>query len=230
MLKERIYVLEGVDGAGKTSNVDALAKKLDGAPIVRVPPEGFDPDTRRRLARDPRDSEGSFHYLMDALREADREMRTILTHGQKSRIIADNGWVGTTVNVLAMQQVYGSSWSGHREEYMRRTALDLRAGLLSPSAYFFLRVDPEERKRRIAAKGAYASYFDHDERLQTAKESLYRELFEREQKAGIPWFVVDTTRRPVQEVTYRILERITSMESAMLTLPSINFTEINRNL
>lgn len=188
-------VLEGIDGSGKTTQIERLAPwmrdRVGGRGVVSTfEPGGWDGgDELRRLAIDAR-FDGSlsrfFVFMADRCEHAARVIAPALREG---RAVLCDRYIPSTI----AYQIYGAQ--GISEEVVRRVAaLPHEIGLPQPDAVVWLDISAEEAARRAIARG-------HRNALDSLGQDHFERIIEgyRAQSSGTSrskWFRVDASRAP----------------------------------
>lgn len=174
----KFIVLEGIDGSGKSSQIEPLVKRLEG---LGIPCRADREPTKRPIGvlirqaltgqtpLDPR--------VVAALYAADRLDH--LVNGENGlRSAIDRG-----ITVVC-DRYYFSSYAYHSVDVDMDWVIganSLSAGLLHPTVTVFLDVTAEEAMWRIRRNRDHEEMFEKEERLRKTRE-LYFRAFERLQK------------------------------------------------
>lgn len=180
----RFIVFEGLDGSGKSSQVEMLAEFLRGrGEKVYVTAEPTDFDTGKLLRRILSESiEKDMHYQA-ALFLADR-IEHITNPKQGIKKYIDNGYT-----VICDRYYYSSlAYQGMSGECDFEWVLNLNLGcdkLLKPDICFFLDVDPEICRARIENSRDNAELYEKSvELMQRTRNGFLNVLSTLEQRYG----------------------------------------------
>ncbi len=190
-MKNRLIVVEGLDGTGKTTLISSLCKELD-ATLISTPPEMFD----SRLF------EGELREFFDSAEQSRRReyyrsanflaSELALIALDKSHVIMDRYWPSTAA-FSAMDEL-NPEW----EELGR-----FPKGFVRPDVIILLTVSEEERENRIRNRGELLT--DEEIRLSSQKEERARVL---EGLRAFNPIEIDTTHLDAQTVLQRALIEI----------------------
>jgi dTMP kinase len=134
----KFIVLEGIDGAGKTTVCRALAKSI-GAKLFRTPPPGFKA-TRNHIDSTATLNPRFLFYLCSVAHTSDSIVESL----QKRHVVCDRYIVST----VAYHRAFGLKLDWNLDQL----------NLVQPDFTFFLELaNDDERKRRLLARGKYTS-------------------------------------------------------------------------
>lgn len=177
----KFIVLEGIDGAGKTTVSRALAKSI-GAKYFRTPSSGFT-TTRRHIDATAKINSRFLFYLSSVVYASD----TILECLQHKHVVCDR-YITSTV---AYHRAFGLNLDWNLDQL----------SLVQPDFTFFLELaNEEERKRRLMTRGRYTST---DAVLDN--ENIRNKLLNEYLK--YPMTRIDTGSLAVEEVVTEIRKR-----------------------
>ena len=161
-MKNRLIVVEGLDGTGKTTLISSLCKELD-ATLISTPPEMFD----SRLY------EGELREFFDSVEQSRRReyyrsanflaSELALIELEKSHVIMDRYWPSTAA--FSAMDESDPEW----EELGT-----FPKGFVRPDAIILLTVSEEERENRLKNRGELLT--DEEIRLSSKKEARARVL------------------------------------------------------
>lgn len=181
-------VLEGIDGAGKTTLADILAKEL-GFESYATPPASF------RLRRDQVDRFGSpeekFQFFLEGVEVASNEIWDMLAQGRS--VICDRYWMTT----LVYHQILGVKVAD--EDFVN---------LLVPDLTILLLVSADEQMRRLSARG-----FSVNDRQMLGKYNLISQAYKRLFAGGrFPNTAVNTDNLVPSEVAKLVSDHVSRLE------------------
>jgi dTMP kinase len=127
--------LEGVDGVGKTTTVQELAKKLN-AVVVKTPPDAI--ASLRSLCAGSKNEYLRYHYYMMGNYMAGEEIEQYLSEGRN--VILDR-YYGSTMAYM---------WALKKMEFTGDTTWPQK--LLKPDYMFLLNLDRQARINRLARR------------------------------------------------------------------------------
>ena len=136
--KNKFIVLEGIDGAGKSTVSERLAREI-GARLYRTPPPGF--ITTRRTIDAKAQLKSRFLFYLSSVAFASEVIQTVLP---SNHVVCDRYLVST----VAYHRAMGLRLSWDVEEL----------NLMKPDFTFFLVLNDEiERQRRLRERKRYTS-------------------------------------------------------------------------
>ena len=187
-MSNRLIVIEGLDGTGKSTLISSLCKQLD-ATLISTPPEMFD----------SRISEGELREFFDATEQSRRReyyrsanflaSELALIALEKSHVIMDRYWPSTAA--FSAMDESNPEW----EELGT-----FPKGFVRPDAIILLTVSEEERENRIKNRGELLT--DEEIRLSSQRENRQRVL---EGLRAFGPIEIDTTNLDPQTVLQRAL-------------------------
>ncbi len=182
MVKNKFIVLEGIDGAGKTTVSKSLARKI-GAKFICTPPPGFSA-TRRIIDANAKITSRFLFYLSSVVYTSELIEEWI----KKNHVICDRYFIST----IAYHNALGLKLS-----------FDLnKMHLFKPDATFFLELrDENERQRRLKERKKYTNT---DALLED--EKIRNKLITEYQK--YPMMRIDTSSLSANEVVEKIRNQI----------------------
>ena len=161
-MSNRLIVIEGLDGTGKSTLISSLCKQLD-ATLISTPPEMFD----------SRISEGELREFFDATEQSRRReyyrsanflaSELALIALEKSHVIMDRYWPSTAA--FSAMDESNPEW----EELGT-----FPKGFVRPDTIILLTVSEEERENRLKNRGELRT--DEEIRLSSQKENRRRVL------------------------------------------------------
>ena len=182
-MSNRLIVIEGLDGTGKSTLISSLCNQLD-ATLISTPPEMFD----------SRISEGELREFFDATEQSRRReyyrsanflaSELALIALEKSHVIMDRYWPSTAA--FSAMDESNPEW----EELGT-----FPKGFVRPDTIILLTVSEEERGNRIKNRGELLT--DEEIRLSSQKENRQRVL---EGLRAFEPIEIDTTNLDTEEV------------------------------
>ena len=201
-----IIMLEGIDGAGKTSVAKALQEKLgDGTVVMKFPSKWMagvlDGTTGMSTV---------FSHMLDMSFEMYKTMRNAVKEGK--HVIFDRFWVSTIVYQgislfgahpdVEAPEIYKAFGRGIHELMILAMSSAL-GGVPADDIYmgqFLLDLPVDEAKRRLADRGDGDDFDNADDEMFEARADLYRSIFRGDTVIG----VLDKTPEQIAE---EILEK-----------------------
>jgi dTMP kinase len=205
MSKGKFIVFEGIDGSGKTTQLERLVMRLRAEEVTvhetREPTDGpIGKLIRQVLNRELRMSEKT----MAALFLADR-----LDHIQKEK----DGMLGLIASgtTVVCDRYYLSSYAYHSEfvplDWVM-TANAECAKLLRPDLIIFLDITPEKSLERIRKSRAFLDLYETEERLKKVRDNYFLAMKRIEDEENI--LVLDATL-PEEQLVEQIWEAVKSL-------------------
>lgn len=186
MKKGKFIVFEGIDGAGKTTQIELLAKRLrEGGVDVSVTAEPTDKESGRALRRALSGKEARTECEMAVMFVFDRighnsEIEALLNEGKT--VISDRYYYST----LAYQ---GKSTDYAWVRGMNIGCPDIR----SPDLCVYLDLTPQESLARISAGRESVEIYENLEKLTEVRNSFYSVIKDLRSE-GEKIFIVDAAR------------------------------------
>ena len=190
-MSNRLIVIEGLDGTGKSTLISSLCKQLD-ATLISTPPEMFD----------SRIFEGELREFFDATEQSRRReyyrsanflaSELALIALEKSHVIMDRYWPSTAA--FSAMDESNPEW----EELGT-----FPKGFVRPDTIILLTVSEEERENRLKNRDELRT--DEEIRLSSQKENRQRVL---EGLLAFEPIEIDTTNLDAQAVLQRALIEI----------------------
>lgn len=178
-MKGRFFVLEGIDGSGKSTQLMLLAKRLreEGVPCLttREPTDGPMGKLLRQVLTGQVECDSR---VVAPLFAADRLDHILHRENGLLRAVEDGA-------VVLCDRYYFSSYAYQGVDFPLEWVIELNqpcAQLLRPTATLFLDVDPEPALERIAQNRTRTELFETRERLTQAREQYFR-AFEAQKEA-----------------------------------------------
>lgn len=169
VLKGRFIVFEGIDGAGKSTQIARLAKALEGAGRrVLVTAEPTSGPTGKMLRAKLSGKEAGTPAELAALFTLDR----IIHNGEIKRALE----AGT--DVICDRYYYSTlAYQGSRvdRDWVRRMNCDC-PDIMPPDVCIFLDLSPAEAMARITARGEATEIYEKEETLREIR-STFMEVF-----------------------------------------------------
>lgn len=175
MEKGKFIVLEGIDGSGKSSQIEPLVRRLEGLGV------------RCRADREPTDRPVGALIRQALTGQTPLDPRVLAALFAADRldhlVNEENGLcaaIGGGVTVVS-DRYYFSSYAYHSMDMDMDWVIganSLCAGLLRPTVTVFLDVTAEEAMARIRANRDHEELFEKEERLRKTRE-LYFQAFAR---------------------------------------------------
>lgn len=129
------YVIEGVDGVGKTTMAKLLVKHLEGI-YYKTPPE---PYASRYFEFDGTNTRKRFEFFLESIVYASQEIRLLLKEGIS--VVADR-WIWTTLAYHIQQ-----------DRMLRAEVSRATKKVLLPQKAFLIRVHPDVWRTRVLQRG-----------------------------------------------------------------------------
>jgi dTMP kinase len=146
-----LIVLEGIDGAGTTTQAELLVEHLRRAQIpahlTREPSDGPIGQLLRAALRGDPELDVTTMSLLFAADRADHMSREVLPHLRQGTVVVSDRW-------------YHSSLAYQGTEEDRQWILDLNARIPAPDLTILLDVAPAVAARRRAARGGPTERYD----------------------------------------------------------------------
>ncbi len=198
--KGRFIVFEGIDGAGKTTQIERLAEALRAAGRrVTVTAEPTDSVTGGLL----RDALGGLHRRTDcemaALFLADRVFHNVAPDG--IRALRDQGY-----DVICDRYYYSSmAYQGSRTD--SRWVRDINLGcpeIARPDLCLFLDLDPEESLRRIQKNRTSTEIYEKKDILEGVRKAFFDVFASVDDTVA----VIDTTGLSIDQVAAKVFAEV----------------------
>lgn len=193
MNRGRLVAFEGLDGCGKSTQIEHLARALRDAGcdvlVTREPSDGPAGRRIRELAHsgDPLTPEEELHgFVLDRREHVASVVAPALDAG---RVVLTDRYFLSTV-----------AYQGARGLDPERILARSEAEFPLPDLALLLEIDPAEGLARVRARGGAPALFERLERLERVAE-IFRSL-------DRPYLARIDARGPVASVAERVLERV----------------------
>ena len=169
MEQGKFYVFEGIDGAGKGTQIALLAERLkrSGADVelTREPTGG----NIGRLLRE---------YLTLKLKGDDRSIAALFAADRLDHIFGEGGLLEAVSSgkTVLCDRYYLSSYAYHSVGIDMDWVISMNseaARSLRPAAHIFIDVSPETAMKRILARGQKKELFEETERLARVRSNYF---------------------------------------------------------
>lgn len=185
-----LVVIEGLNGAGKTTVTDSLGKTL-GAKIISTSTENnFLPRLKKFLDNHPLENllARFTYYLAINHLQSQRAKR----HLEKDEfVIFDRYWPSTLATHLALDRVH---LKGKHAKTVSTIVREEGKNLAPPDFVVFLQVNEAERKRRLRGRRSANDKLDWDERAEAATAIEFAKLAKALKKTVIEVLEVNTNK------------------------------------
>lgn len=182
-VRRPILAIEGLDGSGKSTIVQALSERIN-ATTVGCPPSRL---RAERLAADKLAPEGRREWYWKANREAMSDATHEVFQGRT--VVMDRSFASTAV--------YGAAEAGRAA-----TPSDIPHNLPSPDRIFFLALPEQERLHRLQARGVAQTA---EEARLADDEGFRQRVIEGYRALGATWI---DARGTVEEIVEAIVRRV----------------------
>lgn len=200
--KGKLIAIEGIDGAGKTTQAKELVKRLNkegiNAAYTKEPTDMVigqfirEKVLRGDVSMDPI----ALQYLFNA----DRVM-----HMEKIRTLLEKGMVIVTDRYFWSAVAYAMADLDEKPDryLLAFSVLSAYHQFITPDFNIFLRISPSEAEKRIAQSGKHTEIYDKREKLEKT-ENTYVQLLEKFPDQ----FIEINAERPQEEITEEILKTV----------------------
>lgn len=202
MNKGKFIVFEGIDGAGKTTQIQLLAKRLTESGVdVDVSAEPTTNESGKALRRALSGQEKKSYCEMAAMFVLDR----IGHNAEISKLVAE----GKTV--ISDRYYYSSlAYQGKATDYDWVRAMNINCPeIRRPDVCIYLDLTPEESLKRISNGRESVEIYENLEKLTDVRASFYYAI-EDLRKDGEQIFIVDASRS-LQEISNEIFNIVSSI-------------------
>ena len=185
MERGRFIVFEGIDGAGKTTQVGLLAERLRGMGkqvVITAEPTSLPSGVELRRA------------LSGELRKTPLEMAEMFATDRVAHNIEIEKLLSDGVTVISDRYYYSSlAYQGSVLGYDSVAKLNLdNPGIRRPDICIFLDLSPEKSLARIGGRGANVEIYENLEYL-TKTRKMFFDVFERLRNEGENIAVIDAS-------------------------------------
>ncbi len=200
MIKPRFIVFEGIDGAGKTTQIKLLCQSLEkrGIPVkTTVEP------TSMPSGRAIRDA------LSGRVKKTPEEMANLFAYDRLLHNIDEENGIESMLksgfSVVSDRYYYSSlAYQGSALGYEFVAALNLNnPQIRTPDLCIFLDLTPEKSLERIGNRGEAKEIYENIEYL-TKTRAMFFDVFERLREGGENIAVIDASGS-VEEIAERVL-------------------------
>ena len=202
MKKGKFIVFEGIDGAGKTTQIQLLAKRLRESGVdVDVSAEPTTNESGKALRRALSGQDKKSYCEMAAMFVLDR-----IGHNYEIRELVDAG-----KTVISDRYYYSSlAYQGKATDYnwvrtMNMDCPDIRR----PDVCIYLDLTPEESLKRISNGRESVEIYENLEKLTEVRASFYYTI-EDLRKDGEQIFIVDASRS-IEEISDEIFNIVSNI-------------------
>ena len=202
MNKGKFIVFEGIDGAGKTTQIQLLAKRLTESGVdVDVSAEPTTNESGKALRRALSGQEKKSYCEMAAMFVLDR----IGHNAEISKLVAE----GKTV--ISDRYYYSSlAYQGKATDYDWVRAMNINCPeIRRPDVCIYLDLTPEESLKRISNGRESVEIYENLEKLTDVRASFYYAI-EDLRKDGEQIFIVDASRS-LEEISDEIFNIVSNI-------------------
>ena len=202
MNKGKFIVFEGIDGAGKTTQIQLLAKRLREKGIdVDVSAEPTTNESGMALRRALSGQEKKSYCEMAAMFVLDR-----IGHNAQIRELVDAG-----KTVISDRYYYSSlAYQGKATDYAWVRAMNIDCPeIRRPDVCIYLDLTPEESLKRISNGRESVEIYENLEKLTEVRASFYYAI-EDLRKDGEQIFIVDASRS-LEEISDEIFNIVSNI-------------------
>lgn len=202
MNKGKFIVFEGIDGAGKTTQIQLLAKRLREKGIdVDVSAEPTTNESGKALRRALSGQEKKSYCEMAAMFVLDR-----IGHNAQIRELVDAG-----KTVISDRYYYSSlAYQGKATDYAWVRAMNIDCPeIRRPDVCIYLDLTPEESLKRISNGRESVEIYENLEKLTEVRASFYYAI-EDLRKDGEQIFIVDASRS-LEEISDEIFNIVSNI-------------------
>ena len=202
MKKGKFIVFEGIDGAGKTTQIQLLAKRLRESGVdVDVSAEPTTNESGKALRRALSGQDKKSYCEMAAMFVLDR-----IGHNYEIRDLVDAG-----KTVISDRYYYSSlAYQGKATDYnwVRTMNIDC-PDIRRPDVCIYLDLTPEESLKRISNGRESVEIYENLEKLTEVRASFYYTI-EDLRKDGEQIFIVDASRS-IEEISDEIFNIVSNI-------------------
>ena len=201
MSKGRFIVFEGIDGAGKSTQVELLKKKLENMGYrVSVTAEPTDLESGRALRRALSGSEMKTECQMATMFVSDRIAHNVHPHSGINALV-DSGYI-----VICDRYYYSTlAYQGKTTDYNWVKGMNLNCPeIRRPDLCIYLDLLPQQSLARIRKRGEAAEIYENEERL-TAVRNTFLSVIDDLIGEGERIFALDAYRSP-EDISNDIFE------------------------
>jgi dTMP kinase len=202
MKKGKFIVFEGIDGAGKTTQIQLLAKRLRESGVdVDVSAEPTTNESGKALRRALSGQDKKSYCEMAAMFVLDR-----IGHNYEIRELVDAG-----KTVISDRYYYSSlAYQGKATDYnwVRTMNIDC-PDIRRPDVCIYLDLTPEESLKRISNGRESVEIYENLEKLTEVRASFYYTI-EDLRKDGEQIFIVDASRS-IEEISDEIFNIVSNI-------------------
>ena len=202
MKKGKFIVFEGIDGAGKTTQIQLLAKRLRESGVdVDVSAEPTTNESGKALRRALSGQDKKSYCEMAAMFVLDR-----IGHNYEIRELVDAG-----KTVISDRYYYSSlAYQGQATDYnwVRTMNIDC-PDIRRPDVCIYLDLTPEESLKRISNGRESVEIYENLEKLTEVRASFYYTI-EDLRKDGEQIFIVDASRS-IEEISDEIFNIVSNI-------------------
>lgn len=206
MNKSKFIVFEGIDGAGKTTQIELLCSALEKRGLkCKITAEPTDLPSGREIREALSGKTKKTPIEMAEMFACDRAIHN--THPEEgiNRALADG------ITVVSDRYYYSSlAYQGAALGYETVAALNLdNESIRTPDLCVFLDLTPEKSLERIGKRGEATEIYENFDYL-TKTRAMFFDVFERLGARGERIAIIDASGS-VSEVSERVLEAVTEI-------------------
>lgn len=205
-------VVEGLNGAGKSTVISLICKRFPDALAVKSPMDGFMGELKDYFVRNPESIVGRVTYFNTAMGYTSDIVRKALAEDPKRIVLTDRYWYTTEASHLSWDKVYGGSKN-------RRELLDVmdaaKQYFIKPDLVVLLSVDDKERLIRVAGRNDSRNDKWHrpenDIKLFDAFKEEYERIFGDLEREGTSIARINSTKLSAEETANAVIREIKSI-------------------
>lgn len=202
MNKGKFIVFEGIDGAGKTTQIELLASRLSAlGESVFVTAEPTDSEAGKALRRALSGKEKRTECEMAAMFVLDR-----IGHNAEINALIESG-----KTVICDRYYYSTlAYQGRATDYAWVRSMNVECPeIRRPDACIYLDLTPEESLRRISAGRESVEIYENLEKLTDVRDAFHSVIKDLTD-SGERVFIVDASFS-IEEISDRIFEIVTNI-------------------
>ena len=203
MNKSKFIVFEGIDGAGKTTQIELLCAALEKRGLkCKITAEPTDLPSGREIREALSGKTKKTPIEMAEMFACDRAIHNTHPEDGINRALADG------ITVVSDRYYYSSlAYQGATLGYETVAALNLdNESIRTPDLCVFLDLTPEKSLERIGKRGEATEIYENFDYL-TKTRAMFFDVFERLRARGERIAIIDASGS-VSEVSERVLEAV----------------------